>query len=200
MQHHQQILSAAAAALLASALPAGAELPDYDSEIAIARIEAPRGPAAPTWFLVEARNHASDDTGPVALLYGLAQEGERSRPALLRVDCFEDRTSLQIDTVDLHLQLRSAAVAVRVSLDRGAYVSDSWQADADGHGFDLSQERAIAFLTALYGRRELRLALVRPLSVPFLFTFAVSGAEQALGTLAERCHWSNGPSLSDAVR
>jgi len=40
--------------------------------------------------------------------------------------------------------------------------------------------------------------MVRPLSVPFLFTFAVGGAEQALGTMADRCHWSAAPAISEA--
>jgi hypothetical protein len=46
----------------------------------------------------------------------------------------------------------------------------------------------------------LRLAVVRPLSVPFLLTFAVGGAEQSLRPLADRCHWSSGPAISDAGR
>jgi hypothetical protein len=41
---------------------------------------------------------------------------------------------------------------------------------------------------------------VRPLSVPFLVTFAVEGAERSLRSLAERCHWSDGPAISDAGR
>jgi hypothetical protein len=36
------------------------------------------------------------------------------------------------------------------------------------------------------------------LSVPFLLTFAVGGAEQALGTMADRCRWSAAPAISEA--
>jgi len=90
------------------------------------------------------------------------------------------------------------AVAVAYSLDGGRFVSASWQASADGSGLELSGDRAVAFLGELYGKAELRLALVRPLSVPFLFTFAVGGAEQALGTMADRCHWSAAPAISEA--
>jgi len=195
MQHHQHIASAAAA-LVVWALPASAELPGLEGEIASAYSEAPGPPARPTWFVIEARNHARGTTGPVALLFGVAQENGRRREAILRVDCFEGRTTVQIDTTEL--RLASSAVAVRLSLDGGRFVSAQWQASADGDGLELTGERAIAFLTGLYGKSELRLALVRPVSVPFLFTFAVSGAEQALGAIAERCHWSAMPAVSDA--
>jgi hypothetical protein len=193
MQRHQQFVSAAVA-LLAWVVPASAEPPGSDGEMALARSEAPRVPANATWLLVEARHHASGTTGPVAMLFGVAREGERSRQATLRVDCFDGRTTLQIDTTEL--QLPSSVVPVRYSLDGGPFVSAAWQASADGSGLELSSERAIAFLTGLYGKRKLRLALVRPLSVPFLFTFVVDGAEQSLGAMAERCHWSSGPALS----
>jgi hypothetical protein len=148
--------------------------------------------------LIDARNHASGTNGPAAVLFGVAQERGRSRQASLRVDCFDGRTTLHIDTVGL--RLGSPAGAVTYSLDGGPFLPASWQASADGSGLELSSDRAIAFLTELYGKTELRLALVRPLSVPFLFSFAVSGAEQGLGTIAERCHWSGGPAISEAGR
>jgi len=195
MQRHRHIASAAAA-LLVWALPANAEPPGLESDIASVYSEAPGLPARPTWLVIEARNHARGTTGPVALLFGIAQENGHRREAILRVDCFEGRTTVQIDTRDL--RLGAGAVAVRLSLDGGPYASARWQANADGDGLELTGERAIAFLTGLYGKHELRLALVRPVSVPFLFTFAVGGAEQALGAIAERCHWSAVPVVSDA--
>jgi len=129
-------------------------------------------------------------------MFGMAQERARQWQASLRVDCFEGRTTLHVDTVGLSLGLSSVAVAY--SLDGGRFVSASWQATADGSGLELSGDRAVAFLGELHGKAELRLALVRPLSVPFLFTFAVGGAEQALGTMADRCHWSAAPAISEA--
>ena len=86
------------------------------------------------------------------------------------------------------------------SLDGGRFVAGSWQPSADGSGLVLSGERAVAFASELYGKTELRLAVVRPLSVPFLFTFTVTGAEPGLRPLADRCHWSAGPAISDAGR
>ena len=195
-RHPYPHIASAAAALVVWALPANAELPGLEGEIASAYSEAQSVPAPPTWFLIEARNHARGTTGPVALLFGIAQENGHRREAILRVDCFEGRTTVQIDTRDL--RLGAGAVAVRLSLDGGPYASARWQASADGDGLELTGERAIAFLTGLYGKHELRLALVRPVSVPFLFTFAVGGAEQALGAIAERCHWSAVPVVSDA--
>ena len=87
-----------------------------------------------------------------------------------------------------------------VSLDGGPFVPATWQASVGRDGLELPADRAVAFLTGLYGKSELRLALVRPLSVPFLMSFAVGGAEQGLGTIAERCQWSGGPAISDAGR
>ena len=201
MQRHPHIASAAA--LLIWALPAGAwampvgdQPPGPANEIASVPGEAPHAPAPPTWFLVEARNHASGTSGPVALLFGVAQERGRGREAILRVDCFEGRTTLQIDTMGL--SLGAPVVPLRYSLDGGPFVSAVWQASADGSGLELSGDRAIAFLKGLYGKSELRLALVRPLSVPCLFTFPVGGAEAILGTLAGHCHWSATPPVSDA--
>ena len=201
MQRLQRIVSATAvAALLAWAVPAGAAPTEPEDEPASAGSEATGVPAGATWLLVEARDHARGTSGAAAVLFGVAQERGRQRQASLRVDCFEGRTTLHVDTVGLGLgpSVAGAAVAVAYSLDGGRFVSASWQATADGSGLELSGDRAVAFLGALYGKAELRLAMVRPLSVPFLFTFAIGGAEQALGTMADRCHWSAAPAISEA--
>ncbi|MGZ5901878.1 MAG: hypothetical protein ACXWK3_19205 [Reyranella sp.] len=201
MQRLQRTVSATAvAALLAWAIPAGAAPIEPEDEPASAGSEAAGVPVGATWLLIEARDHARGTSGAAAVLFGVAEERGRQRQASLRVDCFEGRTVLHVDTVGFGLGPSVAAVAVPVaySLDGGRFVSASWRASADGSGLKLSGERAIAFLGELYGKAELRLALVRPLSVPFLFTFAVGGAEQALGTMADRCHWSAAPAVSEA--
>lgn len=196
MKRHQALFLAAALALwpgAANAMPPGLPL------------EAENGPNLPspaadraTWIPVEARNHATGVSGPAAVLFGVAQERGRSRPASLRVDCLDGVTTVHMDADGL--RLGPWAVAVRVSLDGGRFVAGSWQASADGSGLELSGDRAIAFVSELYGRTELRLTVVRSLSVPFLFTFAVGGAEPALRPMAERYHWSAGPAISDAGR
>jgi hypothetical protein len=201
MQRLQRIVSATAvAAVLAWAVPAGAAPTEPEDEPASAGSEATGVPAGATWLLVEARDHARGTSGAAAVLFGVAQERGRQRQASLRVDCFEGRTTLHVDTVGLGLgpSVAGAAVAVAYSLDGGRFVSASWQASADGSGLELSGDRAVAFLGELHSKAELRLAMVRPLSVPFLFTFAVGGAEQALGTMADRCHWSAAPAISEA--
>jgi hypothetical protein len=199
MKRLQRIVSATAlAALLAGTFPARAAPPEPEGEPASAGSEATDAPAAATWLLIEARDHARGTSGAAAVLFGVARERGRQWQASLRVDCFEGRTTLHVDTLGLGLGRSGAAVAVAYSLDGGRFVSASWQASADGSGLELSDERAIAFLGELYGKAELRLAMVRPLSVPFLFTFAVGGAEQALGTMADRCHWSAAPAISEA--
>jgi hypothetical protein len=197
MQRHRQIVSAAAA-VLAWVVPASAAPPEPDGETASDSGVVTSTPAAATWILIDARDHASGTSGAAAVLFGVAQERGRSRRASLRVACFDGVTTLHIDTAAL--RLGSSAVAVTYSLDGGPFRPASWQASADGSGLDLLADRAIAFLTELYGKTELRLAHVRPLSVPFLVTFAVAGAEQSLGTLAERCLWSAAPEISDAGR
>jgi hypothetical protein len=151
-----------------------------------------------TWIPVEARNHATGASGPAAVLLGVAHERGRHRPASLRVECFDGVTAIHID-VD-GLRLGPWAVAVQYSLDGGRFVAGSWQPSADGTGLTLAGERAIAFAGELYGKAELRLAVMRPLSVPFVFTFVVAGAEPGLSPLADRCHWSAGPAISDAGR
>jgi hypothetical protein len=195
MQRYQRIFSAIAA-LLAWHGAAGAAPIDPDDEIAEAGREAPDAPAAMPWLLVEARNHARGTSGLAAVVFGVAEERERRRPAILRVDCFDDLTTVRIDTVSL--SLGASPVAVRYSLDGGRYVSARWQASVDGNGLELSADRAIAFVSDLYGKTELHLAVVRPLSVPFLLTFAVGRAERALRPMAERCHWSTGPAIGEA--
>lgn len=201
MQRLQRIVSATAvAALLAWAVPARAAPTEPEDDPASAGGEATGVPVGATWLLIEARDHARGTSGAAAVLFGVAQERGRQRQASLRVDCFEGRTTLHVDTVGLGLgpSIATAAVAVTYSLDGGRFVSASWQASDDGSGLKLSGDRAVAFLGELYGKAELRLAIVRPLSVPFLFTFAVGGAEQALGTMADRCHWSAAPAISEA--
>ena len=198
MQRHRQIVSAAAAVLV-WVVPASAAPPDPDGEVASASSDAASVRAASTWLSIDARNHASGASGVAAVVFGVAQERGRSRQASLRVDCFDNRTTVHIDDT-ASLRLGSSAVPVMYRLDAGPFVSASWQASADGSGLELSGERAVAFLTRLYGKTELRLAIVRPLSVPFLFAFAVGGAGQGLATIAERCQWSAGPAISDAGR
>ena len=151
-----------------------------------------------TWIPVDARNHVTGAHGPAAVLFGVAQERGRSRPASLRVDCLDGVTTVHMDADGL--SLGPWAVAVKVSLDGGRFVAGSWQPSADLSGLELSGDRAIAFASELYGKAKLRLAVVRPLSVPLLFTFAVGGAEPGLRPLAERCRWSAGPAISDAGR
>ena len=126
----------------------------------------------------------------------LKKEGAANKPAFASIASITRQ--LHIDTAAL--RLGSSVVAVRYSLDGGPFRRVSWQASADGGGLDLLAERAIAFLTELYGKTELRLAIVRPLSVPLLLTFAVGGAEQSLGTIAERCQWSAAPAISEVGR
>jgi len=193
MERHQQALSLAAAlALWAGA--ATADQPELEQAASLPSLDA----GLATWIPVEARNHLTGANGPAAVLFGVAQERGRQRPANLRVDCLDSVTTVHIDADGL--RLGPWAVAVRISLDGGRFVAGSWQASADGSGLELSGDRAIAFVSELYGKAELRLAVVRPLSVPFLFTFAVAGADPTLGPLAERCQWSAGPAISDAGR
>ena len=197
MQRYRQIVSAAAA-LLAWVAPVNAAPAEPDGEIAGDNGARADAPANATWILIDARDHASGASGAAAVLFGVAQERGRSRQASLRVACFDGVTTVHIDTAAL--RPGSSAVALAYSLDGGPFRPASWQAGADGSGLDLSADRAIAFMTELYGKTELRLALVRPLSVPFLFRFAVGGAEQSLGPLAERCQWSAAPAISEAGR
>jgi hypothetical protein len=191
MQRHQQILSVAAAMAAVWAGAANAVPPEPDGLMASA-------PAPSAWQLVEARNHVTGVQGLAAVVFGIAQERGRKRPASLRVECFEGQTNVHID-VD-GLGPAPLAVAVRYSLDGGRFVASRQPANADGSGLMLSGDRAVQFVTELYGKAELRLAVVRPLSVPFLVTFAVEGAERSLRPLGERCHWSDGPAISDAGR
>jgi hypothetical protein len=107
----------------------------------------------------------------------------------LRVDGREGPTIVRVDTDGL--AFGRATVEVRQSLDGGRFVAGAWRADADGSVLALAGEQAIAFLAELAGRSELRLAVVRPLSVPFVLTFRISGAERALRPLA-------GPAISEA--
>lgn len=151
-----------------------------------------------SWIPVEARNHATGASGPAAVLFGVAHERGRHRPASLRVECFDGATAVHVDADGL--RPGPWVVAVRVSLDRGRFAADLWRPGPDGSGVALTGDRAVAFASELYGKSELRLAVVRPLSAPFLLTFAVDGAEAGLRPLADRCHWSAGPAISDAGR
>ena len=190
MQHHQQIVSVAVA-LAVWAGAANAAPPDPDGDIAEA-------PARVTWQVVETRHHASDTRGLAAVVFGTARERGRNQPASLRVDTFDGQTTVRVNAAGLNPG--PFAVTVKYSLDGGRFVTGTWQTSADGSDLELSGDRAIAFLGELYGRTDLRLAVVRPLSVPFLVTFAIGGTEQSLRPLAERYHWSIGPAISDAGR
>jgi hypothetical protein len=183
MKRHQAFSFSVALALSAAAATA------TPSSLAVDRAR---------WIPVEARNHVTGARGPAAVLFGGAHERGRDRPASLRVECFDGATAVHVDADGL--RPGPWAVDVRLSLDGGRFVAGAWQPSADGSGLVLSGERAVAFASALYGKTELRLAVVRPLSVPFLFTFTVTGAEPGLRPLADRCHWSAGPAISDAGR
>jgi len=194
MRRHQASSLAVAVALWAGAANATPPelLAEAENAAGLPSLAADRA----SWIPVEARNHATGASGQAAVLFGVAHERGRTRPASLRVECFDGVTALHVD-VD-GLGVGPWAVAVRYSLDGGRFVAASWQPSADGTGLALSGERAVAFASELYGKAELRLAVVRPLSVPFLFTFTVAGAEPGLRPLADQCHWSAGPSISDA--
>jgi hypothetical protein len=193
MQHHQRALSLAVALALWGGV-AAAGSPERESTDGLPSLDAGRA----TWMPVNARNHITGASGLAAVLFGVAQERGRSRQASLRVLCLEGVTTVHMYADGL--RPGPWVVAVRISLDGDRFVAGSWQPSADGVSLELSGGRAIAFVTDLYGRAELRLAVVRPLSVPFLFTFAVSGAEPGLRPMAEPCRWPAGPALSDAGR
>lgn len=195
MQRHQQIISAAIAALLWAGWANAAPPPEPDIDIADAGNERP---APAIWIPVEARNHASDAHGLAAVVLGVARERGMSRLASLRVDCFDGSTTVRLDADGF--SPGPWAVEVRHSLDGGRFVTGSWRPSADRSSLELSAAPAIQFVSELYGKTELRIAVLRPLSVPFLLTFAVAGAEPALSRLADRCHWSIGPAISDAGR
>ncbi len=191
MKRHQALSIAAALALWAGAVNATPPEPDNAPGLSPLAANA-------TWIPVEARNHATGASGPAAVLFGVGHERGRHRPASLRVECFDGVTAVHMDADGL--RLGPWAVAVQVSLDGGRFVAGSWQPSGDGTGLALAGERAVQFASELYGKAELRLAVVRPLSVPFLFTFVVAGAEPGLRPLADRCHWAAGPAISDAGR
>ena len=193
MQRNKKAFSfAVALALWAGA--ANADPGEPEQTAALPSLDAGRA----TWIPVEARNHLTGASGPAAVLFGVAQERGRQRPASLRVECFEGGTIVYMDADGL--RLGPWAVTVATSFDRGRFVTGSWQPSGDGSGLKLSGDRAVAFASDLYGKAEMRLAVVRPLSVPFLFTFAVGGAEPPLRPLADSCRWAAGPSVSDAGR
>ena len=195
MKRHRASSVAVALAVWASAANATPpDLPESEHAPGLPSLAAGRA----GWIPVEARNHATGASGPAAVLFGVAHERGRDRPASLRVECFDGVTMVHMDADGL--RLGPWAVAVQVSLDGGRFVASSWQPNADGTGLALSGERAVQFASELYGKAQLRLAVVRPLSVPFLFTFVVDGAEAGLRPLADRCHWAAGPAISDAGR
>jgi hypothetical protein len=199
MKRHQALSFAVALALWAGA--ANAMPPDRDVPQAVPP-ESEHVPGLPSlaadrarWIPVEARNHAGV-SGRAAVLFGVAHERGRYRRASLRVESFDGVMVVHID-VD-GLSLGPWAVAVRYSLDGGRFVADSWQRSADGASLALSGEHAVQFVSELYGKAELRLAVVRPLSVPFVFAFKVAGAEPVLRPLADQAHGPAGPAISEA--
>ncbi|SEN81094.1 hypothetical protein SAMN02990966_00164 [Rhodospirillales bacterium URHD0017] len=199
MKRHRTLSVAGALVLWAGAV--NATPPDWSPDLVPETENVPGPPslaADATWIPVEARNHVTGASGPAAVLFGIAHERGRYRPASLRVECFDGVTAVHIDADGL--RLGPWAVAVRLSLDGGRFVDGSWPPGGDGAGLVLAGERAVQFASELYGKAELRLAVVRPLSVPLLFTFVVAGAEPGLHPLADRCRWSAGPAISDAGR
>ncbi len=191
MTHHRHFVFAALA-LLAWTIPAKGAAPDPDGELAVANL-----PVA-TWVAVEARNHADGSTGAAAVLLGTARERGLVWQAVLHAGSFGRVTTVQIDSAALTQRAGTTNVAVTVSLDGGPFQPGAWRVGANGKGLELTGAPAIAFLTGLYGRQELRLAVVRPLSVPFVLTFGVGGAEHGLALLAERGGWAAAPALSEA--
>ena len=195
MKRHPVISAAIVLALWAGAAQAAPpDLPPEQEEAAsLPSLDTSRS----TWIPVEARNHLTGASGHAAVLFGIAQERGRHRQASLRVECFDGVMAVHMDAD--RLSPGTWVVAVRYSFDGGRFVSASFRPSADGTGLALSGERAAAFASELHGKAELRLGVVRPLSVPLVFTFVVADAEARLGPLAERC-WPEGPSVSDAGR
>jgi hypothetical protein len=195
MQYHRHIASAAVSttlALLAWTTPVNAAPPEPDDELAVATL-----PVA-TWVVVEARNHTTGATGSAAVLLGVAHERALSRWAALYATSFGRTTKARIDSPALALDPGATNVVVSASLDGGPFRPSAWRVSADGKGLELADETAVAFLTGLYGKQELQLAIVRPLSVPFVLTFVVAGAEPGLSLVAERGGWGVAPAISEA--
>jgi len=195
MQYPRHIASAAvstALALLAWTTPVNAAPPEPDDELAVVTL-----PVA-TWVVVETRDYATGRTGSAAVLLGLARERGLSRQATLYAVSFDRTTTARIETLALALYPGATNVVVSASLDGGPFCPSAWRVSADGKALELADDAAVAFLTGLYGKRELQLAVVRPLSVPFVLTFVVAGAEPGLALVAERGGWGAAPAISEA--
>jgi hypothetical protein len=194
MQHHRHPFLATLAAFalaIPPAIPANAAAPDPDGEVAVATL-----PVA-TWIAVEA--HTKDGaTGAAAILVGIAREREPSWQAVLRADCFDRATTVRIESPALALRPGAGNVAVTARLDGGPFRPAPWRVSPDGKSLELTGNAAVAFLTGLYGKRELQLAIVRPMSVPFVLTFTVADAENGLALVAKRGGWGAAPALSEA--
>ena len=172
--------------------PESATPPEPDDELAVAS-----QPVA-TWVVVETRNHATGATGTAAVLLGVAHERGLSWQAFLYAVSLGRTTTARIESPALALYPGATNVVVSASLDGGPFRPGAWRVSADGKSLELADDAAFAFLTGLYGKRELQLAVVRPLSVPFVLTFVVAGAEPGLALVAERGGWGAAPAISEA--
>ena len=164
MKRHQALSFAVALALSAAAV--NATPPSFAADRA-------------RWIPVEARNHATGASGPAAVLFGVAHERGRGRPASLRVECFDGVTAVHMDADGLRLgpwAVDGAAEPRRRSLRRRLLAAQR------------RRDRPRAVGRARRGVRERAVrqepSCVLPscgrLSVPFLFTFTVAGAEPGL--------------------
>lgn len=140
MKRHRALSVAAVLALWAGAV--NATPPDSPTENGR---DLPSANGA-GWIPVEARNHATGASGPAAVLFGVAHERGRHRPASLRVECFDGVTAVHMDADGL--RLGPWAVEVRLRHDGGRFVAGSWQPSADGTGLVLTGERAVQFASS----------------------------------------------------
>jgi len=151
MQYHRHIVSAALA-LIAWTIPANAAAPERT-----ARSPSPLCPSRPG----SRSRHATTTgaTGSAAILLGVARERGLGWQTVLRATNFGRATTVRIDSPALALHSDATNVAVSASLDGGPFraVPGGSAPTARPRADD---EAAVAFLTGLYGKRELRLAVV----------------------------------------
>jgi hypothetical protein len=146
------------------------------------------------WVLAEGRSPLDDSrTVEVWVADSRRVEGDGKAWPTLHVRCKENRTGVYVGTPARFSppgqpeKLRDYDVAVRLRIDDGPIVEQTWREDPNAT--DIHAPGPIAFARRLAGRRALRLEYTTYEQGTGIAFFNVRGLEHWLGDVAKTCGW-----------
>ncbi len=153
---------------------------------------APREDTGPPGAWRMTQDVSEIDDSPVVDLFLFSEDyvrpGALHYEPLLVITCREDRTTLYVSYEEF---IGSGGATVKVRFDSEPAKSLRWQTANSGDAVGLwGGARSIPFIKSMYGHDKLTIRVTPYSASSRTATFDIAGVLEAVGPVAEACHWT----------